>query len=498
MRKILFLLTILPTLLTSADNRYEPNWTSLSRHHIPQWLKDAKFGIYCHWGLQSVKNLPGNEDKHLREIIPLFKAEKFNADEWADLFVAAGAQFAGAVAWHGSGFLHWDSELTPWNSVDMGPGIDIVGELEKAVKRRNLKFLTSYHFGYHYGFFHWDDPEYRNPAYVGLYGQIHDTTLTDVVRWKNHIEKQAKCGEEYTKEWLAKMKEAVNNYQPDLVWIDVSFGGTLRAYNKAFYRNGKLISEDEIYLSGIREKYQQEFIAWYYNQAIRWGKEVEFTYKVHDVPPGIGMRDIENGLLAELAYDHWMTDLDMKVHGIGDIGWFYSENCQVKSADYIIDALVDVVSKNGRMLLNVPPKADGSFSPDIVNELREVGQWLRVNGEAIYGAMPWVVYGEGPTEPAKPTHYGESTDYTRFTARDIRFTVNGEYLYAICLGWPGAELEIRALGSRGKLYENEIEKIELLGWEKPLRWQQSDYKLTIQLPSQPVNPYALVFKITRR
>lgn len=482
-------------LMPLSGQSYEPNWSSLRQHQTPEWMEDAKFGIYCHWGLSTLKQLPGNEDKNMRELIPLFKAENFDPAEWAQLFKDAGAQFAGPVAWHSSGYLHWDSEHTPWNTMDMGPGIDIVGSLESEIKKRGMKFLTSYHFGYHYGFPHWgDDPEYRNPDYEGLYGPVTDTAATDVVKWKNHIEKQEKMNKDFMTGWLAKMNEAIGKYDPDIVWVDVSFGGTVRAKNIGLYTNGRLMDKDDIYLGGIRQDFQQTLLAGFYNHGEEAGKQVEFVYKEHDIPPGIGMRNMENGLLRDLAYDAWMTDIDINIHEPGT-SWFYKEGGKIKSADYIIDALADVVSKNGRMLLNVPPKADGTFSDEIRHELLEVGAWLKLNGEAIYGTMPWVVYGEGATEMGDLDHYSEGLNYTTFGAADIRYTVSGMNLYAICLGWPGEELVLRALGSRGKLFPGEIRTLELLGSEKEISWTQEDYQLTIEMPEEQVSDYAVVIKM---
>ncbi|MGB5668759.1 MAG: alpha-L-fucosidase [Maribacter sp.] len=477
-----------------SKTTYEPSWNSLRQHKTPQWLVDAKFGIYSHMSLQTIKNISGNEDRLLHELIPEFKLEKFNASEWADLFKRTGAKFAGPVAWHGSGFLHWDSDYTDFNTVDMGPGIDILGGLKKEIKSRDMKFITSYHTGYWYqAAVREDNPIYLDIKYKDLYGPVHDTMVKDAVLWKNHIEKQSKFSEEHMLDWSNKMKEAITKYKPDISWVDVSFGGTVRGVNIGTYKNGKLISPDEIYMGGVREHYQRDYISHFFNTAEANDQEVEFVYKEHDVPPGVGMRNIENGLLDELAYDVWMTDIDI----CDPTSWFYKEDLKLKSANVLIDILADVVSKNGILLLNVPPKPDGSFADFIKKELYEVGDWLSVNGEAIYGTMPWVTFGEGPTALKKTGHYSEKFPNAIFNEKDIRFTQKDNALYAICLGWPGEKITIRSLGSRGKLFEGDIESIELLGSDYTLEYHQGTNGLTIKLPMEPVSDYAVVFKINR-
>ena len=473
---------------------YQPNWSSLRQHQTPQWLIDAKFGIYTHMSLQTIKNMPGNEDKMLHELIPDFKLENFNPSEWADLFKRTGAKFAGPVAWHGSGFLHWDSDITNFNAVDMGPKVDIVGSLKEEIKARGMKFITSYHTGYWYqAAVREDKPEYLDPKYEDLYGPVHDTMVKDAVLWKDHIEKQSKFSEQHLKAWSAKMKEAITKYQPDISWLDTSFGGTVRGVNIGTYKNGKLISEDEIYMGGVREKYQQDYVAHFFNTAETNNQEVEVVYKEHDLPPGVGMRNFENGLTDRLEYDVWMTDIDL----CSPTSWFYKENVGLKSANVVIDILVDVVSKNGILLLNVPPKPDGSFADYIKEELYEIGNWLDLNGEAIYGTIPWVTYGEGPSVLKKTGHYSERYPNAIYNERDIRFTQKDNILYAICLGWPGNGITIKSLGTRGKLYEGDIKSIELLGSDQDLEYSHNPYGLSLNLPMQPVNQHAIVFKIIR-
>ena len=479
----------------SKNVAYEPTWTSLQRHETPQWLKDAKFGIYTHVTLQTIKNIKGNENKHKHELIDDFKLKKFNAAQWAELFKRAGAKFAGPVAWHGSGMLHWDSDLTKFDTVDMGPGIDLIGELKKEIYARDLKLITSYHTGYWYhAAIDRDNPGRQDRRYEDLYGPPHDLDVTDAIPWKNHIEKQSKFSEEHMQAWLAKMNEAVTKYQPDISWVDTSFGGTVRAFNKGRYRDGKLISDDEIYLNGIAEPYQRQYIAHFFNTALEHDKEAEFVYKEYDVPPGVGMRNIENGLIDELAYDTWMTDIDI----CQPVSWFYQEGGGLKSANLLIDMLADVTAKNGIMLLNVPPKPDGTFAAAMVQTLYEIGAWLDINGEAIYGTMPWSIYGEGPSCLKKTGHYSESQANASYTVDDFRFTQKDNMLYAICLGIPIGQVKIRSLGTRGRLYEKDILSVALLGSEESIRYQHNEMDLTLHMPTSFTGRHACVFKIGRK
>jgi len=473
--------------------RYQSNWSSLQKHQIPEWLLDAKFGIYCHWGAQSVKLELGQKDLPAYKAIEQWKGDKFNAAEWVALFKKAGAQFAGPVAWHGNGCLNWDSKITDWNSKQKGPHIDIVRELSKEIRKTDMKLMASFHSSTLWGTMSKKDTTYLSPA-----GNYERRGNTEKVHGA-----EGRFTDGYLHGWLDRMQEAYELFQPDMVWVDVGFGGTVRLELNKQLIDGKIADSDKpLFIEGIREDIQQELISGYYNAALGWGKEVELIYKSFDIPPGVAMRDIENGNLDGLQFDPWMADINMQQHVVFPEPWFYNPENHIKDANMLIDMLVDITSKNGRILLNVPPKADGSFAENIKQELYKMGDWLALNGEAIYATSPWVIYGEGPAVVKNPGHHGQGknqgTEIPKYTSNDIRFTQKDNVLYAIVLDWPETEINIKALGYDGKLYPGEIKNISLLGSDSTIEWKQNPQSLSVKFPKEKPCDFAYVLKITRK
>lgn len=434
----------------SAKSEYQNDWTSLRRHQTPQWLVDAKFGIYCHWGISSIKYMPEHADLDNDSLIKLWKSEKFDADQWAKLFETAGAKFGGVIGWHGSKFKHWNSDISDYNSAKMGPKIDIVGEVSKAMRKRGMKFLISYH-------------------------AIGDD------------------------DWIDFAKEGVDKYSPDIFWVDASFGGSKGGHHDQQMSYSKYIGQNKYPHRAFAEKYQRHFITYFYNHALENDKEVEFVYKSYDIPPCVGMRDLENGILPKTAYDVWMTDMDMNVPPDWEThGWFYRESVPVRTANELVDMLVDVVSKNGIFLLNVPPKADGSFPQEVVDNLTAMGDWLKRNGEAIYGTSPWFMHGQGSSEiPEGNYTYHHNNHFAQITylKDDIRFTVKGDNLYSICLGKPDGNLKIEALNSAFKLKKGDILKITHLGSGQQVNYTHNEKALEINLENVVLDEMANVFRI---
>jgi alpha-L-fucosidase len=440
---------LLVVFVNANAQKFEPDWESLKQNPTPQWLQEGKFGIYTHWGPYAVHaygsnttwysfglyaDPEGEAREHFektfgklttefgyKDLIPLFTAEKFDADEWAELFQKAGAKYAGPVAEHHDGFAMWDTKYSEWNAAKMGPKRDIVGELEKAIKKRGMKYVTAFHHAANWFFFPvWDDQyDAGDPKNSGLYGQPH--------------EQGAMRNQEFIDEWYGKIIEVIDNYSPDFIWFDFA-------------------------LDNIPEGYVKDFLAYYYNHATEKGKEVVVTYKDHDIIPGAGVRDLELGQEPNITYNDWITDSSVDDRG----AWGYANDLTFKTPNRLIDNLIDRVSKNGYLLLNVGPKPDGTIPDGAKEVLLEMGEWLDVNGEAIYGTTPWFVASEGPTNLGTIERQGFNESDVVYTPKDIRFTVKGDNLYATFLDWPGDKAVIHTIRATGP----DPAKVDVPGWAK--------------------------------
>lgn len=492
---VVFLCTACQPQTKNQAQKFEPNWESLKEYQTPQWFADAKFGIFIHWGPYSVpayksewyprfmyqdsvlwhqtdveKTKPGTHPvyKHhvetyghpsvfgYKDFIPLFKAERFDPVEWVDLFKRAGARYVIPVAEHHDAFAMYKSNITPWNSVDMGPKRDIVGELQKATKEAGLHFGVSSHFAFNWDYFnkqeHFDT---WNEEYQDLYGPKH--------------EPYAPVNEKFMDLWWSRTKDIIDSYEPEILWFD-------------FY-----IDRPEF------AKYHPKLAAYYYNMGIDTEQEVVLQTKnmnFESFPEGTNTLDIERGKLADIREEVWQTDTS-----IGKNSWCYTTQWQSKTANSLIDDLIDIVSKNGTMLLNIGPKADGTIPQDQQDVLLEMGEWLKVNGEAIYKTSPWVKFGEGPTI-VKKGHHSEG-DNKGFTAEDFRFTKRGNKLYAIAMDIPGDEVLIQSLTKSENFDPEEISSIEILGCDVEPEWETSEEGLYIRMKKPIQAKHAVVFKIKK-
>jgi len=479
------------------NNTYEPTWESLRTHTTPKWFQDAKFGIYTHWGVYSVPACGPNgtwypynmyregteqHEYHVKtygppsefgykDFIPMFKAERFHAAEWAELFKKAGAQFVGPVGEHHDGFCMWDSQFTGWNAARMGPGRDVVGELEKAIRAQGMRFMVALHHAENWWFYpHWrEDCDTSDPQYAGLYGPLHNQNW--VKQKPEGLERfqewwqQDKPGKEYLEKWLAKTREVIDKYQPDMLWFD--FG-----------------------IRGLPEKYRRDLLTYYYNKQREWSREVAVTYKFHDLVPGTAVVDLELGRMGELTYHDWITDTSVDDQG----AWSYVQDTGFKTVRTLVHNLIDNVSKNGHLLLNVGPRPDGEIPEEAKQCLLGIGKWLDVNGEAIYGTIPWLKYGEGPTQMETTGNFSERQE-VEYTAQDIRFTARDDVLYATFLGWPGEQVTIGALK---RLYQDEISSVMMLGVDRELKWSMTEDGLVVERPQAQPCEHAFVFRIKRQ
>lgn len=455
---------------TISKGSFKDNWDSLGEFQVPRWYEKAKFGIFIHWGVYSVpafksewypRNMyiQGSEEykhhiavygKHkdfgYKDFIPMFKAENFNADEWAELFMEAGAKYIMPVAEHHDGFQMYKSDFSPFNAYEMGPKRDLLGEMKAAFEKRDLAFCVSSHRAEHWFFlshgkefdsdiqeplvrgdFYW--PSMPEPDHQDLYG--------------------SPPSQEYLEDWLIRCCELVDQYKPKVFYFDWWI------HTAAF------------------KSYLKKFAAYYYNKAEEWGFEVAINYKHDAFQFGTSVPDVERGQFAELKPYFWQTDT-----AVAKNSWCYTPGNDYKSSFEIIRDLVDIVSKNGSLLLNIGPKADGSIPEEDKQILLEIGAWLKDNGEAIYDTTFWRTFGEGPTEIEE----GQFTDGKTkiFTSEDIRFTVKGSRLYATVLVYPdNGVVKIKSLSKKSHHFHGIIEDISVLGFdEKPL-WERTEEALII-------------------
>lgn len=466
--------------------RFEPTWASLAQHNpAPDWFRDAKFGIYFHWGVYAVPafgsewyprlmHIPDRpEHAHhvatygdptvfsYADFVPRFTAENFDPDEWADLFQQAGARFAGPVAEHHDGFSMWDSELTPWNTMDKGPKRDITGELAEAIRARGMRLVTTFHHARNNLWEH----DNNDGAWNGHYSYVktHYPTLLDDPEEAILYGYMPRAA--FLEMWKGKLVEVIDAYQPDLMWFDS-------------------------WLDEIPDSVKTAYLAYYFNRADAWGKEVVVTYKQEDLPRDVAMEDFEKGRTDRLTDHSWLTD-----DTISKGSWCYTQDLQIKSTEEVLHTLIDIVSKNGQLLLNISPRADGTIPDDQRAVLLGLGAWLDQYGEAIYGTRPFVDYGEGPTQMERGGHFLASLDYT---AQDIRYTRHGNTVYAILLGRPdpGAPITMTLFGEGAGAADVALDGVELLGSPSDITWEKTQDGLHITAPAEVPDALAIVFKLT--
>ncbi len=468
-----------------AQGPFAADWGSLRGYRVPAWYTSGKFGIFIHWGVYSVpafgtewyprmmyqKDNPVYEhhlttyglhkDFGYKDFVPQFTMHDFDASEWARLFAQAGARFVVPVAEHHDGFAMYDSDLSDWTAAKTGPQRDVVGQLAEAVRAAGLVFGVSSHRAEHHWFFDGGmtfDSDVQDPANAGLYGPAatapQDHSTLD----------QAPPSKAFLEDWLARTCEIVDKYRPQLVWFDWWI------QHRAF------------------EPYLQRFAAYYYNRAAEWGEGVAINHKYEAFPEGTAVFDIERGQVSELRGGFWQNDTSVAKNS-----WGYTDDQDYKEVVSIIHDLVDVVSKNGALLLNIGPKADGTIPKPEQAMLKEIGAWLTTNGEAIYDTAPWETFGEGPT--AVPEGAFSDTKRSAFTSRDIRFTAKPDAIYATVMAWPEAALTITLLREGSSLRAEEVAEVRLLGHGETLSWTQDGEGLHVELPAEPVGQHAYIVKI---
>ena len=480
--------------LPLTEGPFQGTVDSLKQYKFPDWFRDGKFGIWAHWGPQAVpgegdwyarrmyEQGDGGYEAHLKvyghpskagykDIIPLWKAEKWDPEHLMALYKAAGAHYFVAQAVHHDNFDNWNSKYHKWNSVNMGPHKDMVGLWQKAAQAQGLRFGVSEHLGASFTWFqvsHKSDKtgplagvpyDGADPAYWDLY-HLPTKPGDDVGYFYRYINDPR-----WINEWYARVYDLIDQYKPDLLYSD---GGL------PFQEVGRTIVA-QLYNTSIKNNGGQL-------QAVYTCK----TQGTGEFTPGTCVLDVERGGMNDIQPYPWQTDTST-----GD--WFYNKHAGYKSSGEVIHTLTDIVSKNGNLLLNVVQYPDGSLPPEMETFLSEMADWMKVNGEAIFGTRPWTIFGEGPESGNKQ---GAFNDNVPFTSRDIRFTRKGDDIYASVLGLPSGHVVIRALAVGSPLVTGDPTQVTLLGASGPVKWSRTANGLQIELPDTLPCKSEISFKIS--
>lgn len=454
-----------------AAGKYLPTWESISTHNAPAWLTDARFGLSMHWGLYSVPAYQsewyfrhmyqtagvaewhakkfGPQDKFgYKDFIPMFTLAKWDPDEWAQLFKDSGLKYIMPTVEHHDGFAMWDSKNNPWNMKNFGPKRDIFGELAAACRKQGLKMGASDHSMEHFNFIQSIAP--------GIKTDLEDPQWKDFYSWTDRTPERR---DKFQQTWEAKQIEIIDKYQLDCLWWDNGANG--RNYDPMKLR----------------------IMAHFYNRGIEWGKEVSMNTK-GECSLGGHVQNFERQGRAFTT----IQQRTFETHDSPGSRWCYVEaDKQLWPSFDLIWRIVENTSKNGNVLFNIGPRADGTIGDDYRRLLVDAGKWLKINGDAIYGTRPWKKFGEGASLNNNP----------RYTAEDVRFTTKGDTLYATFMAWPGTEGVIKSLAVGGAdTPAGKITSIEMLGNASLLEFGQTETGLKIRMPAAKPCDHAYVVKIS--
>jgi alpha-L-fucosidase len=486
---------------TQADNEkveavFEETWESLATvDREPEWFKDAKFGIYFHWGLYSVPAfdnewyprwmyVPGREnwggavfehhkntygpvsEFNYHDFIPMFTAEHFDAAEWADLFKKSGARFAGPVAQHHDGFAMWGSKVNPWNAKDMGPKKDIMGKLYAEFKKRDMKTIATFHHARLLQRYATDTAAWAkntpDPCWDSHY-PYHPDYVTSTTDPKLRLFYGNIPENEFHDYWLNQVNEVVDNYAPDMIWFDS-------------------------WLDKIPENYRQKMVAHHFNTAVSRGQKPIVNYKQEDLPANVGVLDMEQGGKTELSDDYWLTDITISYGS-----WCYTNGQTYKNPSLVIRNMIDAWSKRGIVLLNISPMANGIIPNAQREVLAAIGQWIKKHKEAVYETRAYSTFGYGRAE-FEENVFGGQTATMDYNHKDIRFAVSKNrtnlFVYSLGLPEPNTSFEIHHVA------ESNIKKVSVVGSGVEVEWSKTGDVLTITTPGiSEMDELATVFKV---
>ncbi|HEX8920867.1 MAG TPA: alpha-L-fucosidase [Pyrinomonadaceae bacterium] len=468
---------------------------SLAAYRVPEWFRDAKFGIWAHWGPQSateygdwyarnmyiqgewqyehhVKTYGHPSKFGFKDIIPTWKADKFDADYLVGLYKQAGAKYFLSMGVHHDNFDLWDSKHTRWNSVRMGPRKDIVGLFRRAAVKHGLRFGVSEHLAMSYKWFSVSKGSDRqgplagvpydgaDPRYADFYHDIKDVYVN--LEWNLNGTSEA-----FKRHWYLRIRDLVDKYEPDILYTDgeIPFGdfGLKQAAN--LYN-----------LSAKRHEGRVE--------------AVQLSKRREDCAVGTCVMDVERGVVENIWPAPWQSHTC-----VGN--WHYLKGVAYKTPKMVIDMLVDIVSRNGNLLLNFPLPNNGMLDAEELRILSAITDWMKINGEAIYTTRPWKIYGAGPsTTPASSDAKFNESKRRELMAEDVRFTRKGQTLFAFFMGWPeDGKITLAPLAIEGTHKVGKISHVELLGFRGQLRWSQDEAGLKVQLPLEKPGAYAFALKV---
>jgi alpha-L-fucosidase len=472
---------------------------SLKNFKAPEWFRDAKFGIWAHWGPQSAPEygdwyarnmyIEGHKQYqyHLKkyghpskfgfkDVIPTWKAEKFDPEALMALYKKAGAKYFVSMGVHHDNFDLWDSKHNPWNAAKMGPKRNIVGEFAKAARKQGMKFGVSEHLAVVYNWYqtsHGADKEgpYKgipydgaDPKYQSLYCETHEAP--------KHPWEQSNVPLKWRQHWYSRIKDLLDQHEPDLLYTDGpiffeewGLGLTAHLYNMSAKKNGGKVE------------------TLYANK----GKT--------DCVKGICVLDLERGVVDKIWDEPWQTDTCIGT-------WHYNSEAKYKSPKIVTDMLVDIVSRNGNLLLNFPLPSNGMLDPEELKILDGITRWMAVNSEAIYSTRPWNTYGSGPSTGNTAAGRAGTSDHhvaeafnernrKELSAADVRYTRKGSTLYAFSMGTDASQAVFPEL-AQGKA---KVSGVSVLGLKGKVEWSQGAAGLTVKLPAQKPSEYSLVCKI---